>query len=574
MAQRRPFTAAFALLGTQQTGRWAARVRRAVGVATLGSVALGLGALAPAAMAATAPTGTVGKISYTSHYWPSYVSSPSAMASAWQSASQYAYGGYCNTGVTPVSVNGLSNRAWCGANSNIISHLVVPFTTTTDGSWTFQFGPDAGNGSELLVDGVVVVGHFYDTWAAGNLDNTSQSLSHTASLAAGQHTIEVYAAEPCCDGEWAARYQPAGASSWTSLQTSPPQVSVTGLPAGATVEHGSADPGCLATDAFDGTVSPTVVLSAISGPRAADGLGDRTATCSYTDSRGLFGTQSVDYTIVDTTAPILAGLPADQTVEATSGSGAGVTWATPTATDGVDGSVPVTCTPASGATFAVGTSTVTCSATDASGNTGSATFGVEVQDTTAPVLVTPTRVSATATGSSTRVTFDAPVTATDVVDGAVVPVCTDGSGTVVTPAGGSFRPGTTTVTCTATDAHGNAVSKSFTVDVAYSWSGLLAPVVSGGSYNLGRTIPVKFALTGASSGVTNASAQLVLTKMSKAGTPQVATSTSAADTGNTFRYGDGQYIYNLDTRPLSAGTWQLQVLLGDGVLHTTTIVLK
>jgi hypothetical protein len=62
--------------------------------------------------------------------------------------------------------------------------------------------------------------------------------------------------------------------------------------------------------------------------------------------------------------------------------------------------------------------------------------------------------------------------------------------------------------------------------------------------------------------------------VSKTGTPQVATSTSAADTGNAFRYVDGQYIYNLDTRPLSAGTWQVQMLLGDGVLHTTTIVLR
>ncbi len=36
------------------------------------------------------------------------------------------------------------------------------------------------------------------------------------------------------------------------LQTSPAQVSVTGLPANNTVEYGSADPGRLVTDPFDG----------------------------------------------------------------------------------------------------------------------------------------------------------------------------------------------------------------------------------------------------------------------------------------------------------------------------------
>jgi len=574
VALRRPLSTAIARLGTQQTGRWAARARRAVGVAALGSIALGIGAFAPAALADTAPTGTVGKLAYTSHYWPSVVSSPTAMASAWESASRTAYWGYCNTGVTPVSADGLSNQAYCGTNSNIISHLVVPFTASADGSWTFQFGPDAGHGSELLVDGVVVVGHWYDTWAGGNLDNTSQSLSYTADLAAGQHTIEVYAAEPCCDGSWGARYQAVGTSSWTPLQTSPPKVGVTGLPASGTLEYGSADPGCLVDDAFDGTVTPAATLSPLGGPRAAAGLGTRTATCSYTDSRGLTGSQSVQYTVVDTTAPVIGDLPAAQTAEATSGAGADVAWKAPTATDVVDGDVPVTCTPASGSTFAVGATTVACTAQDASGNTSSATFGIDVEDTTAPVLSTPAAVSATATGPSTRVAFTQPVTATDLVDGAVVPVCVDDRGTALTTSGGSFRPGSTTVTCTATDAHGNSTSASFAVRVTYAWSGLLAPVVDGGSYKLGRSIPVKFALTGASAGTTDAAAHLVLTKLPAGGSAKDATATSAANSGNAFRYGDGQYIYNLDTRPLSAGTWQLQVVLGDGVAHATTIVLK
>lgn len=51
---------------------------------------------------------------------------------------------------------------------------------------------------------------------------------------------------------------------------------------------------------------------------------------------------------------------------------------TATATDAQDGTLPVTCAPASGSLFPVGTTTVTCSATDAAGNTGTDTARFEV----------------------------------------------------------------------------------------------------------------------------------------------------------------------------------------------------
>jgi len=79
----------------------------------------------------------------------------------------------------------------------------------------------------------------------------------------------------------------------------------------------------------------------------------------------------------DTTAPVLT-LPSNMTVKATSFAGAAVTFA-PTATDDVDGSVAVTCVPASGSTFALGTTTVNCSATDAAGNTATGSFTVTVK---------------------------------------------------------------------------------------------------------------------------------------------------------------------------------------------------
>lgn len=83
--------------------------------------------------------------------------------------------------------------------------------------------------------------------------------------------------------------------------------------------------------------------------------------------------------VPDTTPPVFAGVPADVSVPATSTAGAPVDYATPTATDAVDGPVAVTCAPASGSTFPIGTTTVACSATDKAHNTAHASFVVTVR---------------------------------------------------------------------------------------------------------------------------------------------------------------------------------------------------
>ena len=57
-----------------------------------------------------------------------------------------------------------------------------------------------------------------------------------------------------------------------------------------------------------------------------------------------------------------------------------------TATDNCQTNVEVTCTPASGSFFTLGTNTVTCVAVDESGNSNSCSFTVTVTDPTPPVL--------------------------------------------------------------------------------------------------------------------------------------------------------------------------------------------
>jgi hypothetical protein len=296
-------------------------------------------------------------------------------------------------------------------------------------------------------------------------------------------------------------------------------------------------------------------------------LGATQVTCTATDASGNSVDKTITVNVADTTAPVVGAVPSE-TVEATSAAGAAYSWVVPTATDVVDGARPVTCDHVQGSTFALGDTVVTCSATDLSGNTGHSAFTVTVADRTAPSFGSAPNRTATATSAGGAVVTYATPQATDLVDGATAVVCTPASGS-------TFPLGTTNVTCTSTDRAGNTGSVSFTVTVSVGWSGVLAPVTNGGTYKQGSTIPVKFALTGASSAVTNLQATLWVRKVSSAAAGEaVAVSTSAATTGNLFRYTDGQYLFNLNTKPLQVGTYELRIDLGDGVPHTVTITLR
>ena len=107
-----------------------------------------------------------------------------------------------------------------------------------------------------------------------------------------------------------------------------------------------------------------------------------------------------------------------------------------------------------GATFPVGDTTLSCTATDVFGNSFTRPLLITVTDTRPPVLTVPAEVRAPAAGP---VTFVA--TAIDAVDGPITPSCNP-------PSGGTFAAGVATVTCTATDTHGQSASASFPVIVA------------------------------------------------------------------------------------------------------------
>jgi hypothetical protein len=92
----------------------------------------------------------------------------------------------------------------------------------------------------------------------------------------------------------------------------------------------------------------------------------------------------------------------------------------------VDGTDQVTCAPASGSTFPIGNTTVTCTAKDAHGNAAVPTgFVVHVIDTTPPVLTLPAPSVAATSLLGAVVTYVA--SAVDLVDGARPVTCAPAS---------------------------------------------------------------------------------------------------------------------------------------------------
>jgi HYR domain len=208
-----------------------------------------------------------------------------------------------------------------------------------------------------------------------------------------------------------------------------------------------------ALDPEEGALTPSCTPE--SG--ATFSIGTTSVSCSVTDAELNTVTGSFNVTVHDTTAPAVTP-PPDVIAEATGPGGAVVTFGSGTALDAVSGSLTAPCgPPSSDSTFGLGSTSVPCSATDGAGNTGTASFTVTVQDTTPPTLVGMPANITVSSATPTVVNYTNP-TANDAVDPSPTVGCSPASGF-------TFPFGTTTVTCTATDASGNQATGSFTVTV-------------------------------------------------------------------------------------------------------------
>jgi hypothetical protein len=182
-------------------------------------------------------------------------------------------------------------------------------------------------------------------------------------------------------------------------------------------------------------------------------LGRTTVTWTATDDSGnqSSGTQTV--TVEDTTPPVLT-VPADVTVEQTNRDGTPVDIGQATATDICDADPDIASD--APAVFPLGSTTVTWTATDDSGNQSSGTQTVTVEDTTPPVLTVPADVTVEQTNRDGTPVDIGQATATDICDA---------DPDIASDAPAVFPLGSTTVTWTATDDSGNQSSGTQTVTV-------------------------------------------------------------------------------------------------------------
>lgn len=236
----------------------------------------------------------------------------------------------------------------------------------------------------------------------------------------------------------------------------PPVVTV---PASPLVVEASGPAGAVVTYAASATdrapSSPTVTCVPASG--SVFPLGDSPVACSATDSAGNVGTATFTVRVVDTTAPALDPV-GDHTAEATSPSGTAVSYPLPAATDAVSAPA-VVCAPLSGSVFALGSTPISCAATDAAGNSSTVSGSVTVADTTPPTWTTfPSDIVVTATSATGASVQYAVPTAADVASASVTVACDRASGA-------TFSVGTSRVGCTATDAAGQTISRSLVVTV-------------------------------------------------------------------------------------------------------------
>ncbi|MFN8395413.1 MAG: HYR domain-containing protein, partial [Bacteroidia bacterium] len=233
-------------------------------------------------------------------------------------------------------------------------------------------------------------------------------------------------------------------------------------PANITTNNGSGQ--CSATVTYStpaGTdnCTPTTAQTAGLASGATFPVGTTTNTFRVTDGSGNSTTCSFTVTVTDVDAPTIT-CPANINANNDAGQcSAAVTYSAPNGTDNCTGATTTQIAGnASGATFALGTTTNTFQVADAAGNTASCSFDVTVADAEAPTF---SNCPSSATGT-TGVTCDGPVTWTAPT---ASDNCSVSSTTSTANPGDTFQLGNTTVTYTTTDAAGNTGTCSFTVTV-------------------------------------------------------------------------------------------------------------
>ncbi|HLP11117.1 MAG TPA: GEVED domain-containing protein, partial [Flavobacteriales bacterium] len=338
--------------------------------------------------------------------------------------------------ISVVNVNTLNN-ATAGSPAPYYTLYATPTTSLAAGTtYTITLTPGTYTSNDLAA--------WIDYNQDGVFDNVNEKLGQTLNMAATPATTSYTFTIP------------AGAYNGTTLlrvreadQGSTVMDPCTGYTYGETEDYEITITGGVAPYTFAWSESPanSTLTSTTTNPTTAAGITvNETYTLTATSNAGCVSTANVVVNI-DNIAPTIT-CAADVTVNADAGlcSASGVALGTPTTTDN--------CTVASvtndaPATFAVGTTTVTWTATDGNGNSATCAQLVTVTDNQLPVITCP----ATAT-----LTTDAGMCTSTGAIGTATALDNCGVLAVTNDAPASFPLGTTVVTWTATDVNGNTAT--------------------------------------------------------------------------------------------------------------------
>ena len=196
-----------------------------------------------------------------------------------------------------------------------------------------------------------------------------------------------------------------------------------------------------------------VIIGTTSNPLTYSTQGTSTITWNFTDAAGNTSSANQTVIVLDNVAPTITA-PVAVSVSANAACAAtGVVLGSPVTTDNCSA---VTTSNNAPATFLIGTTTVTWTATDAAGNAASATQLVTVTDNSLPTISAPASISVPANASCVafNVNLGNPITTDNCTVASVV-----NNGPTVYPLGA------TTVTWTVTDANGNSATANQTITV-------------------------------------------------------------------------------------------------------------
>lgn len=368
--------------------------------------------------------------------------------------------------------------------------------------------------------------------------------------------------------------------SYTVVDVTPPGISIDSPAAGAAFErHASVPADYICADEAGGSGLADCIGTVPNGDNVATAtIGSHDFTVDAHDNAGNPATLTHTYTVLDVTVPtVRIHSPADgATYEHHQVVAADFDCVDD---DGGSGIAPGYCEGTTEAGSPIDTSTLgahtwTVTATDRSGNVTTRTVSYQVVDVTAPTVSSPHDGIEYKLGQEVPATF----TCTDEEGGSGVMECAGPESLDTSSVGAK------TFTVTTTDAAGNSRTQEFGYQVIYAYGEVLEPINRDGSsvFKAGSTVPVKFRVSDyAGTPVSTAVASLGAVRTHDIdGTVdeavQETTSTSSATSGDLFRNGggDGVYIYNLSTKAMKAGSYQLFIKLDDGKQYTAVFSLR